>query len=338
MTVSLDFYERVAALGLAPLWRYGRELLPAEPDPSAVPAHWRYHDVRDALLAAGSVVDTSEAERRVLLMLNPGLRPAVATTPALVAGVQLLLPGEVARAHRHTTAAVRFVIEGHGAHTVTDGERTSMEPGDLVLTPSWTWHDHESEAAEPVLWLDVLDLPLVRGLEVGFFELHDDLRQRITKPVDHSKRRFGQGTLRPPMEWDRQHSPVVNYPWSHTRRALLAAEAGDGAQTGMTTLDYVNPLTGGPVTPTIGCRASVLQPGRASRRGRETASGVVHVVEGHGVSVIGDTEVAWSRGDIFVVPGWAEAVHANDDDSEPAMLFTVTDEPVLRALGLYRSV
>jgi gentisate 1,2-dioxygenase len=333
------FYEDIASHQLTPLWHHARELLPAEPAPRAVAAHWPYAVVRDALLRADTLIDPSEAERRVLLLTNPGLAPVVATTPALLAGVQLLLPGEVARAHRHTATAVRFIIEGRGAYTVTDGEPTSMDPGDLVLTPGWTWHDHESQATEPVLWLDGLDVPLVRWLEAGFFELHRDLRQPVTKPIDHSKRHFVHGTLRAETAWERRYSPVVNYPWPATAAALsaLAVEAGTGGETGMLTVDYVNPMTGGPVTPTIGCRAHLLQPGQTSTGRRETASAIVHVVSGEGVSRVGDTEIEWSQGDVFVVPGWAEASHANRSGHAPAMLFAMTDEPALRALDLYRS-
>ncbi len=316
-TTATDFDARLAGLRVVPLWRLAEEILPPEPAPSALPWHWSYPAVRSALLESASVpaTDPDARERRVLLLANPGLGGRAATTPTLVAGVQLLLPGEVARAHRHTTAAVRFVIEGRGAHTVTGGERVPMAPGDLVLTPNWAWHDHESESGEPVLWLDGLDLPLVRSMQVGFFERHPQERQ----PVDPNR-----------------HTGTVHYPWAATHEALLeraASSTGDG----MVTVDYVNPVTGGPVTPTVGCRAHLLRPGGTSRRRQETASAVMHVVRGEGVSVVGDSEVAWSEGDVFVVPGWAPAAHANRSGREAAILVAVTDEPALRALGLYRS-
>ncbi|MFN2503216.1 MAG: cupin domain-containing protein [Acidimicrobiales bacterium] len=315
---TVAFYQRIADMGAAPLWHHGRELLPVEPTASAVPSRWRYGPVREALLDASRLVDPKEAERRVLMLLNPGLHPTVATTPNLLAGVQMLLPGEVARAHRHTAAAVRFVIEGRGACTVTDGVPVPMEPGDLVLTPSWTWHDHESAAAEPVLWFDGLDLPLVRSMEAGFFEQHAELRQPVTGPVTAEGRR------------------PVQYPWASVAQALssLAQDRVDGGD--MVTVDYVHPSTGGPVTRTIGCRASLLSPHRTSHQRRETASSIFHVVSGEGASLISDTEVTWSQGDIFVVPGWAPAVHTNTA-AQPALLFSMTDEPVLRSLGLYRS-
>jgi gentisate 1,2-dioxygenase len=320
------FDSRLADLHLVPLWRLADEILPPEPTPSAHPAHWRYADVRDALFESARAEAGEEeaeaaeaAERRVLLLVNPGLGGRVATTPTLVAGLQLLLPGEDAPTHRHTAAAVRFVIEGRGASTVVDGVRTPMEPGDVVLTPNWSWHDHHGGRGEPVVWLDVLDLPLVRSLQVGFFE-------RPAEPCSP-----------PATATDQDPSPlVVSYPWSVAHRALVARADGAPGTDGMVTLDYADPVTGGPVTPTLGCRAHLLRPGRTSRRRQETASAVVHVVQGEGESRIGDVDVAWSEGDVFVVPGWAPTVHANRSESAPALLVAVTDEPALRALDLYR--
>lgn len=334
---AAELYARVASLHTAPLWHHARELLPFEPEASAVPFLWNYGAVRSALQDASALVDTENAERRVLMLVNPGLDEIIGTTSTLLAAVQLLLPGEVARAHRHTAAAVRFMIEGDGAYTVTDGEPTHMEPGDLVLTPSWAWHDHESRSNGPVLWLDGLDLPLVRALGVGFFELHSELRQLVTRPVDHSKRHYLHATLRPRTSSPRRDSPVVNYPWAVTARALAAIAEERRGTSDMISLDYVNPLTGGAVTPTIGCAAHMLLPGQTSRARRETASTIFHVVRGEGLSSIDGTQLRWSEKDVFVVPGWSETVHANESSDAPALLFSMSDEPALRALGLHRS-
>ncbi|HEX2273238.1 MAG TPA: cupin domain-containing protein [Acidimicrobiales bacterium] len=333
----LSFRRRIDNLSLAPLWEHARELLPPEPRPSAVPFVWGYEAVRSALDEASATMTTEDAERRVLLLRNPGLDPLLATTPTLLAGVQMLLPGEVALAHRHTAAAVRFVVEGTGAYTVTDGERTQMAPGDLVMTPSWTWHDHENEGAEPVLWLDGLDVPLVRALETGFFELHPQPRQPVTKPVDDSKRRFVHATLLPRGGHPSASTPVVSYPWAVTERALLAGADDPALRSTMVTLDYVNPLSGGAVTPTLGCRAHLLRPGGTTLPRRETSSSIFHVVRGAGTSIVDGTALAWSEKDVFAVPGWAEVAHTNASPSEPALLFSLTDEPAIRALGMYRS-
>lgn len=308
-TAAADLEARMARGQFAPLWHHAAELLPPEPAARARAHSWAWEEVEGALTAAGIAVDPSEAERRVLLLTNPGLEPQVATTPTLVAGMQLLRPGEVARTHRHTATAVRFVISGAGAATVNDGCRTPMTPGDLVLTPSWTWHDHEA-GDQPVIWLDVLDVPLVRRLEAGFFELYPEPRQpAIPDPPE--------GVF----EW----APVV---------ANLERRASESGQ-GLVTHHYSHPDTGAAVTTTIGARAHRLAPGAVVDLGRETASSIVHVVAGRGRSTVGERAVAWSAGDTFVLPGWAPVSHANPGD-EAALLVALTDRPALEALGLYR--
>lgn len=315
-----DLYREIAALRLAPLWHYARELLPAEPSPAAAPYRWAYDDVHRALRRAADVVDPREADRRVLLLANPGVA-TLATAPTLLAGVQMLLPGELAPAHRHTAAAVRLIVEGDGAYTVTDGRKVAMAPGDLVITPSWAWHEHDSEGHGPVVWLDVLDVPLVRMLECGFFQLHPDVRQARGAGLDDS----------PSTAPDR--GTRLRYPWDAVA-AALAARAGAGD---MATFDYLDPVTGGAVTATVGCHAHMLTPGGSSRLRQETASSILHVVSGKGMSVIGGEEVRWTARDTFVVPGWAPVTHRNLDPREPAFLFSVDDGPALKALGFYRS-
>lgn len=319
---------------LGALWGYGRDLLPPEPITHVEPHVWRYADVRPTLLEAGSVVSPEEAERRVLLFLNPGLAPTVGTTRTLLAAFQLLLPGETARAHRHSPAALRFIVEGAGAHTTIDGERTTMAPGDLVLTPSFAWHDHESTSDDPVIWFDGLDLPLVTSLEVMFFQQHTDERQPLTQPTDASKSRYIHGTLRPAQS-NGPHSPVVNYPWESTRRALEGAACVD-PDAPMVTLDYINPDDGGPVMPTIGAAVHRIAPGATAKIGRRTASSVLLVVDGRGTSHVGDTSLKWANHDVMVCPPWVTVDHHNASGSEPAILFSMTDEPVMRALHLYR--
>lgn len=330
------YFERLRTEHLGALWGYGRELVPPEPITRVEPRVWHYTDVRATLLDAGSVISPEEAERRVLLFLNPGLAPTVGTTRTLLAAVQLLLPGEIARAHRHSPAALRFIVEGDGAYTTVDGERTKMAPGDLVLTPSFAWHDHESTGDSPVIWFDGLDLPMVTALEALFFELHGDHVQPVTQAVDASKSRARHGTLRPTgVRAPTPYSPVVNYPWDSTEQALAAAAAVDPSAA-MISLDYINPDDGGPVMPTIGAGVHRLAPGATATIGRRMASSVFHVVRGGGTSQVGDTELAWSEHDVVAFPPWVPVEHRNGSDSEPAILFSMTDEPVMRALHLYR--
>jgi gentisate 1,2-dioxygenase len=321
---------------LGALWTYGRDLLPPEPTTAVVPHVWHYDEVRTTLLASGDVVTPDEVERRVLLFLNPGLAPNVGTTRTLLAAFQLLLPGETARAHRHSPAALRFIVEGSGAHTAVDGERTAMDPGDLVLTPSFAWHDHEAMGDEPVIWFDGLDLPLVTSLDAVFFQVHDEERQPLSEPVDASKSRYLHGTLRPSgARRGKPYSPVVNYPWESTERALTAAASMDDSAD-LITLEYLNPDDGGPVMPTIGAAIHRLAPGARVVLGRRTASSVLHVVRGRGTTRIGEAELSWSDHDVIAVPPWTSVEHRNASSTEAALLFSFTDEPVLRALHLYR--
>src|SRR4030095_15469531 len=89
-------------------------------------------------------------------------------TATLFAGLQIILPGESAPSHHHTPAALRLVVEGRGAFTTVDGVKGAMEAGDLIITPPMRWHDHGHEGTEPVVWLDGLDIPLVRSLDASW--------------------------------------------------------------------------------------------------------------------------------------------------------------------------
>ena len=218
---------------------------------------------------------------------NPGTQWGAANT--LFANIQVVLPGEVVRSHRHTNGALRFIIEGKIGYTVVDGQRYPMVPGDLVITPSWSWHDHANESDVPMLWLDSLDAPLVRLLEVGFREDYPDEIQPPGEGNDNSQARYSSGGLRPAWEPapSTPHTPMCRYPLEQAKAALdrlAAAEAGspyDGI-----ILEYTNPITGGPVMPTIGCYIQLLRPGEHTECHRHTSCVCYHVVEGSGYTVI----------------------------------------------------
>src|ERR1700681_1860498 len=175
------FYDRIAPVNLAPLWEQLHSLVTPAPVPRCLPAIWRYRDVRPHLMQSGSLITAQEATRRVLMLMNPGLGGQASITGSLFAGLQLIMPGEVAPAHRHTQSALRFIIEGHGAYTAVDGERTAMQPGDFVITPSWTWHDHGNETKEPMVWLDGLDIQIVKLLSASFAEQGTAEVQTVTR-------------------------------------------------------------------------------------------------------------------------------------------------------------
>lgn len=331
------FYSGLGDHHVAPLWRASDLLLP-EPVSKAVPHVWRYLEMRRLLLESGEVVTAEEAERRVLMLMNPGLDGEAAAATNLYAGLQLLLPGEVAPKHRHAASALRFIVEGSGAYTTVNGEKTLMHVGDLVLTPNWAWHDHGHESEEPMIWLDGLDIPLVNALETSFFDHSGEQRQELTKLVDASAHLFANARLNPIWErWEHPYSPIVNYPWVQTERALRAIAADtEGSPTDGVILQYVNPYTGGAVVPTMACFVQLLAPGLHTEAHQHTTSAVYHVVRGHGRTIVDGTSLDWQARDTFAVPGWALHEHVNGSHDEEAVLFSFTDEPVLKPLGLYR--
>src|SRR5438132_3454972 len=210
------FYQDLEAHSLAALWNQGGGGGP-EPKSQAVPFVWHWRDVRSQAMRAAELVGTEQAERRVLLLANPGL-PFRAATNTLSANIQVVMPGEIARAHRHTAAALRLIIESQGGYTVVNGQRIPMLPGDLVLTPNWSWHDHANDADTPMIWLDGLDSPLVSMLEAGFREEYPEETQRAQEDVDLSFTKYGAGALLPAWESPAdQTSPLNHYPWTQAK-------------------------------------------------------------------------------------------------------------------------
>ena len=329
------FYEQLPEAHAAPLWKALGSLLPSQPTGAAAPVVWRYEELRPLLLEAGEIVSAEEASRRVLMLVNPSL-PAEQSAAArnLYAGLQLVLPGEAAPAHRHAAAALRVIIEGEGAFTAVDGERTHMRRGDLVLTPSWAWHDHGNLGDEPAIWLDGLDLPLINAMESNFFGGAIEGAQKELRPPDTTLRTYGEGWLQPAWtKWDKPYTPLVTHPWSRTERVLRdALEAGLGSPADGAIFRFTNPLTGGHALPSMGCTVQALAPGQRTAAHRHTSSAVYHVIGGTGQTIVDGVELAWAPHDTFALPGWAAHEHHNLGD-EPAFLFAFTDEPALEALG-----
>jgi gentisate 1,2-dioxygenase len=329
-----EFYRRIGASNLTPLWEVLGALVPPQPSSACVPAHWEYERVRPFLIEAGKLISAREAERRVLVMENPALRGASCITRTLYAGLQMILPGEVAPSHRHTQSALRFVVEGSGAYTAVDGERVTMHPGDFIITPSWTFHDHGNPGDSPVVWLDGLDIPMVAFFDAGFAERHSAESQPLTRPEGDALARYGANLM--PLEYlpTSRTTPVFSYPYQRTRRALeqLCDSAALDACHGLK-MQYVNPATGGYPMPTIGVFIQLLPSGFRGRSHRSTDGTVYSVVEGRGRSRVGDRVFEWKPKDIFVVPSWVRAAHEADSE---AVLFSFSDRPVQKALGLWR--
>src|SRR5688572_728260 len=328
------FYARLDQKGTVPLWEVLSRLVTPVPHPETVPVVWRYDEMRPLLLEAGRLLTSKEAERRVLILENPAARGQSRITQSLYAGLQMILPGEIAPCHRHAAAALRFLLEGTGAYTAVEGERTTMSPGDLVLTPSWTYHDHGNPADEPVTWLDGLDVPIVNMFDTSFAEHYPGEVHPNTVREGDALARYGANML--PVDYTpaRLSSPIFNYPYARSREALEELfRNGPVHECHGVKMRYVNPASGGYPMPTIGAFLQLLPAGFRGSRYRCTDGTVYSVVEGKGRTRVGDTVLTWGPRDIFVVPSWAPVSH--EPDSE-AVLFSFSDRPAQQALGLWR--
>jgi gentisate 1,2-dioxygenase len=328
------FYDQIGAQNMTPLWEVLGALVPRQPNSSAQAALWQYAAIRERVLEAGRIITAEEAERRVLILENPGLRGQSSITQSLYAGLQLILPGEVAPAHRHTQSALRLVLDGEGAYTTVDGERTSMHRGDFIITPAWTWHDHGNPGNQPVIWLDGLDIPVVRFLDAGFAEKYVAAAQPSSRPEGDSLSRYGANMV--PLDYQpkpAEPTRVCVYPFERTRAALQGIARGKPDPHFGLKLRYVNPATGSAPMPTIGAFAQLL-PGGFETRPYLCTDGTVYVcLEGRGEAQVGAQSWHFQENDIFVVPAWHSLqIRA----AQAALLFSFSDRPIQQSLGLWR--
>jgi gentisate 1,2-dioxygenase len=330
--------ERVAAVNLVPLWTFFKEWFSAEPQAHAVPHLWRYPDVRRVVMESGAAVSTADAERRVLVLENPALEGRHLATDSLYAGLQLILPGEFARTHRHTAAALRFIHEGDATYTAVAGERCYMRPGDFIVTPSWTWHEHRNEGAAPTIWLDVLDVALIRFLGAGFSEHYPEATFPTAVPPGDSQLRYGRNLLPVGYRRGSAASPLFAYPFDYACEALehLRAHSDWDACHGIK-MEYIDPTTGGPAIPTISTFLQLLPKGFTTAPYRATAGSVVIVVRGRGRVTIGTGAEARSfdfgPNDVWAAPSWQPV---SIEATEESVLFSASDEAVHRKLGVWR--
>ncbi len=348
-SVASDFYERLHALQMIGLWEmYGeyskvvKNGLLDEP-----PYMWRWRDYYPLLLESGSIGIDSDlfqrpeqarggVERRNLVMYPTG-NPAGATCTTMACGVQYIKPGETAPCHRHDPAAIRFIIEGRGAYTAVEGEKFHMEPGDLILTPRWTWHEHGNDGNEPVIWMDGLDSPFVLNyLHADFWQPYRDGYFPQAHAEGHTRRRLGNGFVRPMKRIAERALPVI-YPWSEVYPELIrqrdAAENVDPYDGVI--LEYVNPVSGGPTLPTMSCRMQLIPAGQSTQTHRHTARAIYRVFKGSGWSEVGGHRIEWEAGDVFCLPIWTWHSHGANR-GEDAILFTMCDQPLLEPFDLYQ--
>ena len=307
------FYERIDPSHMAPLWTRLKALVPGSPTPVGVPHRWRYEDVRPFVLESAQHISAAEAERRVLILENPGLRGTSQITSTLYAGLQLIMPGETAPAHRHTQSALRFIVEGGGAYTTVDDRKVLMEPGDFVITPAWRWHLHGNESAAPMVWLDGLDIPMVAHFNSTFREDEGDRDGAMA----------ASGGL-----------PPIHFPYAQARRALFEkARAGAPDPHLGYLMRYVNPADGGWAMPTMATMIRLLPSGFATRAYRSSDSMIFIAVEGRGVIELGDTKLDLAPHDVAVVPGWMPYTLRAAED---LVVFSYSDRAAQEKLGFFR--
>ncbi len=296
------------------------------------PYLWKWTEIYEGLQTAAEVVPMDQTGRRTIQLRNPSMPGGMSNTIHL--SIQLVKPGEIATAHRHTAAAIRYVLKGTPkGFTIVDGERFPMEEGDLITTPNWTWHDHFNGSDEPIIWLDGLDVRLVSYMGGMLGEPYKQDRQLVEKPDGYSSKTLGYA--RPSWIKNEYVSPPFRYRWDDTYPTLMTLKEGEGDPFDGIRLQYVNPFNGGPTLPTFSCEIQLLRPDEKTRSHRHTSTTVYQAFRGRGTTVVNDERFEWDEGDIFMVPPWNWHEHQNRRD-EDSLLFSITDWPSMVSLGLYR--
>ena len=331
-----DYVDALTAQNLVPLWPSLRGVMPPhKPTPKTRPTHWSYQHIKPLLLRAGELTPIEKAERRVLVLANPGHGlDKMQASPALYLGLQLLMPGEWAPSHRHTPNAVRMVIEGEGAWTTVEGEKCPMSRGDLILTPTGLWHEHGHEGSDPVIWLDVLDLPLVYYMEASYHVNGDGKRQEVQAGQGHKQ--YARGGLRPTPVFQGGHKryPMLRYPWADARAALKSMADNDPSLD-CVQITYVNPETGEDAENILGFYALMLRPGQSLQLPARSPASVFHQIEGRSEVRIAEQSFTLELADTCCAPGYTSIGLRNLSDSEPAFFFIADESPLHRKLGIY---
>jgi gentisate 1,2-dioxygenase len=329
-----DYVADMRKVNLVPLWPSLRGVLPPlKPKPQTQATMWAYADIKPLLLKAGEITPIEKAERRVLVLANPGHGlEKMQASAAMYLGMQLLLPGEWAPSHRHTPNAVRMIVEGEGAYTTVDGEKCSMSRGDLILTPTGLWHEHGHDGTDPVVWLDVLDLPLVYYMEASY---HINGERQPIKP-DRGDRAYAGGGLLPTQVFERSHKayPMLRYPWQEARKALQTL-ALDRPDQDCIQITYVNPETGDDAENILGFYALMLRPGQTLSMPARSPACVFHVIEGGADVQIEEHHFALSEADTCCAPGYTPVQLTNHSTDRPTFLFIADESPLHRKLGVY---
>lgn len=351
-------HRRSQELNLHEFWSERQDIEILAVPKRAVPYVWRWRDIHAQLMRAAELVRMADgdAERRAVIMVNPGLGGRRATTATMFGAFSCYNPGERSAAHRHTPNASRFGVMGTGGYTTVHGEKCALNRGDLVLTPAGTWHDHGNDSAdERIIWADVLDMPLVVNLNTPYFDLHysEDVGgtnsgEKLTRGYqsprfaeNYSKKIFGAGGVVPKFinHGDRVtsgHSPMYRYPWEQTEAVLDAVKDYDGDPYRGIVVEYRDPTANKPVLATMSFSVQMLRPGEKTLAKREASSALMFVLKGRGRSIVDGVAIEWGENDVIAVPNWMWTEHRNLDDRAPAILYAVSDEPTMRKLYQFR--
>ncbi|MBS7781544.1 cupin domain-containing protein [Acidovorax sp. CCYZU-2555] len=329
-----DYRDELVRNNLVPLWPSLRSVMPPQtPRPRTQAIAWTYDSIRPLLIQAGELTPIEKAERRVLVLANPGhTLEKMQASSAIYLGMQLLLPGEWAPSHRHTPNAVRMVVEGEGAWSTVDGEKCPMLRGDLILTPTGLWHEHGHDGDQPVVWLDVLDLPLVYYMEATY---HVDGPRQQTLP-GRGDRAYARGGVAPTKVFERssRQYPMLRYPWADARAALVSL-ADDQPALDCVQVTYVNPETGADCENILGFYALMLRPGQTLQLPARSPATVFHVIEGGALIAVLDQDFSLAESDTCCAPGWAPITLRNASTTQAAFLFVADEAPLHRKLGVY---
>jgi gentisate 1,2-dioxygenase len=329
-----DYRAALTAQNLVPLWPSLRAVLPPHvPARRTRSTHWKYEPLRELLLKAGELTPIEKAERRVLVLANPGHGlEKMQASAAMYLGMQLLLPGELAPAHRHTPNAVRMVVEGEGAWTLVDGQKCPMSRGDLILTPTGLWHEHGHEGTGPVIWLDVLDLPLVYYTETSYHVEGPSQGVAATQ----GERAYQRGGLTPTQVFKRSERayPMLRYPWAEARAALLEL-ADHRPDQECVQVTYVNPETGADAENILGFYALMLRPGQILTLPARSPAQVFHLIEGEATLAADSEAFTLSEADTCAIPGYTGVALTNGSTTHPTFIFVADESPLHRKLGVY---
>ena len=294
--------------------------------------HWKWEGISAALHQSGKIVT-----------VGPGAMAGMRT----IAGVegynshiwmdyQILMPGERTKAHRTMRSETRLVWQApKGALFVIENEAYPMERGDVVITPSWTFHDHFNEGSEPAIWVDAFDNCYNRGANISEGLPNGANYQEITRPEGYTRDTLAQArrlTEEPPFPL-----PPMRYPWSETAEALAALKENEVAEDPYEGLFlmFASPVDEGPTLPTIAWQVQQLEPRQKTLSHRHNSTTYYNAFEGEGTTVIEDERIEWHQGDLFAVPAWKWHHHENQSRND-AILFSIDDWPALKKLGFYR--